>query len=810
MAKASSSRRPLVASVSGCILALVIVLPGSTAAVSQRAVPGLASIRERAFVPGEALVRFRPGVSAASRAQVLREAGASVKEVLPISGLRLVRLPAGSTVTRAVAGLERRPEVLYAEPNHVYRPSPDPYNNDTDSALTMVTPMSLAGRVGCAVDYRMLLETEFGFDGFELDRAATVAGPWVPVNGWTGSTGGEFVPITDDLSAADGQANVFLRLRLTSDEIITDDGVYIDDLAVKCQSDTFGPTSFQTLSGTSMAAPHVAGVAALKWAQTPAATVSAVKAAILAGVDPKSSLAGLVGTGGRLNACKALVPGCPTPKSAHARTTPASASSGDCTRPPTPTSTRRRRGGPRRVMRGVVVAVVDTGVAYNHPELNDNIWVNAADPPGNGDEDGNGFVDDVRGWDFVGDDNDPRDTDGHGTHVAGTIGAEGNNASGVTGVNWDVSLMVLRAGDSFGLSEADIVGSFIYACRQGAKVVNGSFGGFGRSGSILAALQDPACQNTLFVFAAGNDGSSKTTISPCTPAASDRRADANLPNIICVAATDPTDQLADFSNYGFGSVDLAAPGVDVLSTAPAYATVRVDDFESDLPGRWTPSQLPGNKVWGRTAEAKVSGAFSVTDSPTLPAPPPIILPPDVTPPRDPTLSSPSHPTGVPTSNNWIEVRWSGATDTQSGVDGFSYLLDNAATTLPDTVKDAEETASGVTFPELANRTYYFHLRTRDNEGNWTSTVHLGPLVVAVERDVVVAARCVVPNVKGKTLVAARKALKARRCALGAVKKAYSPKVRKGRVVSQSRRPGLRLKRGTKVAVVVSRGARRKR
>ena len=155
----------------------------------------------------------------------------------------------------------------------------------------------------------------------------------------------------------------------------------------------------------------------------------------------------------------------------------------------------------------------------------------------------------------------------------------------------------------------------------------------------------------------------------------------------------------------------------------------------------------------------------------------------------------------------IDVLWSGAADTQSGVDGFSYVLDNSPATLPDAVKDAEENSSGTTFFGLANRTYFFHLRTRDNAGNWTSTVHLGPLVVAVRRQVAVV-RCVVPNVKRKTLPAARKALVARRCALGKVRRAYSAKVRKGRVVTQSRRPGLRLKRGTKVAVVVSRGRRR--
>ena len=790
-----------------CALAIVVFLPSSSAAVGDQRSLSLASVRERPYVPGELLVRFRPGVDSADRAQALRSAGASVKEILPLPGLRLVHTSPGTNVPAAVEALERRPEVLYAEPNHLYRPSPDPYNDNTDSALTTVTPVSLAGRSGCAADYRMRLDTEVFFDYFRLDRASSSSGPWVPVNAWTGSTDGEFVPITDDLSAADGQPNVFLRLRLTSDESFTDDGVYIDDLAIKCLSNTFGPDSYELLSGTSMATPHVSGVAALKWAQTPAATVSAVKSAILGGVDPKPSLAGSVGSGGRLNACKALVPGCPTPN------------------PLTPNDTRFAElwglnqpsdadiDAPEawRTATGdatVTVAVVDTGVAYNHPELDGNIWVNTADPPGNGDEDGNGFVDDVRGWDFVGDDNEPRDFDGHGTHVAGTIGAEGNNAAGIAGVNWDVSLMVLRAGDSSGLADADIVASFVYACSKGAKVVNGSFGGYGSSASILAALQTPACQNTLFVFAAGNDANNNDDFPfyPCSFGAPAPEAD--LPNIICVAATDRNDALATFSNYGFASVDLAAPGVDVLSTIPVYSSVPVDDFEADLPGRWTPSQLPGNKIWGRTTEAKASGAFSVTDSPTQPVPPPIVPPPDTTPPRDPTLSSPSHPTGVPTNNSWIDVRWSGAVDAQSGVDGFSYVLDNAPATLPDTVKDAEESSSGVVFPDRANGSYFFHLRTRDNAGNWTSAVHLGPLVVAVRRQVAVV-RCVVPNLKGKTVVAARKALKARRCALGQLKRAYSAKVKKGRIVSQSRRPGSRLKRGTKVGVVVSRGARRK-
>jgi subtilisin family serine protease len=806
MANAPRRSRLLIAGLSGCVVLLVILLPGSGAASSQRDAAKLTSVRERAFVPGEVLVRFRPGVGAGARAAVLRDLGASVEEALPLPGLRLVRVPTGTAVAQAAAAFERRPEVLYAEPNHVFRPDPDNYVNNTDSALTMLLPASLTGQIGCAVDYQMLLETEFGFDYFHIERSTSSAGPWESVNSWTGSTDGVFVPMTEDLSGADGQPSVFLRLRLTSDEIITDDGVYIDDLAFKCLSATFDPTSFKALSGTSMASPHVAGVAALKWAQTPAATMSTVKSAILAGVDPKASLFGLVGTGGRLNSCKALVPGCPSPNPL----TPNDArfselwglhqpSDADID---APEAWRTETGDA-----GVVVAVVDSGVSYNHPDLNDNIWVNAGDPPGGGDDDGNGFVDDVRGWDFVEDDNQPLDLDGHGTHVAGTIGAEGNNAAGVAGVNWDVSLMVLRAGDSSGLATADIVASFLYACNEGAKVVNGSFGGFSPNASILAALQDPACQNTLFVFSAGNDGSSNDDfpVYPCSFGAPP--PEANLDNIICVAASDRTDELADFSNYGFASVDLAAPGLDIVSTFPAYSTIRSDDFETDLPGRWAPSQLAGNRAWGRTTEAKVSGGFSVTDSPTLPPTPPVLPPPDTTPPRDPVVSSPSHQTGVPTNSSLIDVLWIGAADAQSGVDGFSFTLDQAPTTLPDAIKDAEETSTGTSFSGLANGSYFLHLRTRDNAGNWTSTVHLGPLIVAVRRTVA-AVRCVVPSVKGKTLAAARKALVARKCALGKVRRAYSAKVKKGRVVAQGRRPGSRLKRGTKVSVVVSRGRRR--
>ena len=125
----------------------------------------------------------------------------------------------------------------------------------------------------------------------------------------------------------------------------------------------------------------------------------------------------------------------------------------------------------------MIVAVIDSGVAYDHPDLNGNIWVNN-DPPGGGDDDGNGFANDTNGWDFVQNDNTPLDYNGHGTHVAGTIGAEGNNATGIAGVNWDVQIMPVRAADAYGsLTNADLVAAINYACANGANIVNGSFGG---------------------------------------------------------------------------------------------------------------------------------------------------------------------------------------------------------------------------------------------------------------------------------------------------------------------------------------------
>jgi thermitase len=227
------------------------------------------------------------------------------------------------------------------------------------------------------------------------------------------------------------------------------------------------------------------------------------------------------------------------------------------------------------------------------------------DPLGGGDEDGNGFPDDVHGWDLIDDDNDPRDFEGHGSHVAGTIGARGNNGQGVAGVNWNVSLMAVRVLGPDGGTNETVTDGFDYVGDMGARVANASLGGGGYSQLMKDAID--AHPDTLFVVAAGNDGEDNES----TPAYPCNLASANL---ICVAATDENDALAGFSNYGATSVDLAAPGVEILSTWPAYTNLFTDDFESDLSGRWTPGGSPN--TWARTSSAAAHGSYSATDSPS--------------------------------------------------------------------------------------------------------------------------------------------------------------------------------------------------
>ncbi|HEV3478296.1 MAG TPA: S8 family serine peptidase [Gaiellaceae bacterium] len=546
----------------------------------------------------------------------------------------------------------------------------------------------------------------------------------------------------------------------------------------------------------------------------------------------------------------------------------------------------------------VTVAVVDSGIDYNHEDLQANMWAG-------------------RGWDFVNGDNDPMDDNGHGTHVAGTIGARGNNGTGITGVNWRVKLMAVKAGDEDGfLEESWIVQAFQYACANGARVINGSFGGPG-STAIRDAIN--ACPNALFVFAAGNggwdgigDNNDAAPVYPCSfPSA----------NIICVAATSSTDARAGFSNYGVNNVDIGAPGVDVRSTVPLafdgdgtadgydswdgtsmasphvagaaalvlaarpalsvaelrravllaaepkpslnslVATGGRLNVRNALSQEVTPpaglaaqSSSPSFNTWsnvntttaswgGATDESGIDG-YSFAWSPDATFSPdevkdveenvtsvstalpdgrhwfhvrardgagnwaaaihlgPFLI--DTFPAARPTLSSPSHRAGVASTDRTVEVNWITLGDSISGSDGFSFAWSRQQLVTVDQTKEVEEDVFRTTSTPLEPGAWWFGIRARDNAGNWTDATVIGPFVVTGTAPV-----CTVPRLRGLTLAAAKRSLRSRGCRLGRVTKAYSRRVRRGRLVAQRPGPGLRLRRGAKIAVVLSRGSRRR-
>ena len=154
-----------------------------------------------------------------------------------------------------------------------------------------------------------------------------------------------------------------------------------------------------------------------------------------------------------------------------------------------------------------IIGVIDTGVDWDHPDLDDNIWRNWDEIPDNGiDDDANGFIDDIRGWDFINNDNDPNDDNSHGTHVAGIAAAESNNGIGITGIAWNAKIMPVKMLQSSGRgSSSDLAAAIIYASDNGATVINMSLGSYGESMTVKTALEN-AYANSVLVAAAGNDG----------------------------------------------------------------------------------------------------------------------------------------------------------------------------------------------------------------------------------------------------------------------------------------------------------------
>ncbi len=248
----------------------------------------------------------------------------------------------------------------------------------------------------------------------------------------------------------------------------------------------------------------------------------------------------------------------------------------------------------------VIVAVVDSGVDYNHPELVNNIWTNPGEIAGNGtDDDGNGYIDDVHGWDFYQDDNDPMDVNSHGTHVSGTIAAVGNNSQGLTGVMWNARIMPLRFLGPTGSGDTeDAIDAITYANQMGANVINNSWGGGGYSQALRDTINaSPA----VVTCSAGNDGTDNDSTAQY-PSSYD------CSNIIAVAATNQNDSLASFSCRGATSVDVAAPGVGIYSSVPARKQVFFDNMTNM--DNWN-AQIP----WALTTSKYYSSPSCATDSP---------------------------------------------------------------------------------------------------------------------------------------------------------------------------------------------------
>lgn len=277
-----------------------------------------------------------------------------------------------------------------------------------------------------------------------------------------------------------------------------------------------------------------------------------------------------------------------------------------------------------------VVADIDSGYRFEHPDLANVAWTNPGEIPGNGiDDDHDGIVDDVHGADFVGTnaeaptiDGDPTEdnpfTRGHGVHTAGIIGAQGNNGVGVTGVAQNVSIMPLRVCSRLGSSKEEqgcpfsaIIEAVNYAGAHGARVANISIGGEIRHDTLADAIA--ANPQTLFVIAAGNE-SRDNDVAPEYPCVYNPLTEGKgaVDNVICVAATDQADRLAEFSNWGPETVDLGAPGTQILSAAPFRYVIK-DDFEvNDFAEKWTASGSGGG--FARTHEAPLA-SWGISDSP---------------------------------------------------------------------------------------------------------------------------------------------------------------------------------------------------
>ncbi len=384
---------------------------------------------------------------------------------------------------------------------------------------------------------------------------------------------------------------------------------------------------------------------------------------------------------------------------------------------------------------GPVIAVIDTGLDYTHNDLKNNSWVNPGEIPGDGiDNDGNGVIDDVHGFNAINDSGDPMDDHGHGSHCSGTIGGEGNNGDGVVGVNWNASIMGVKfLSASGGGTLADAVKAISYATANGARITSNSWGGGGYNQALKDAL---AASPALHIFAAGNE-SNDNDASPAYPGSYD------LPNIVSVAAVDRNGNIADFSNFGATAVDLGAPGVDIYSSLPGnqydswsgtsmatphvsgvaglIATVYPDASNEQIKSRLMNGARPLDSLAGKTVSGgMLNAANSLENDSTAPA-------------------APNDLRGTNATSRSIDLSWTAtADDGWCGGSAAGYKLvysdrpivdgeanqgevsfdqaQRVVTGAPGAVGNIESASIGV-MPSGQERTLYVGLKVYDNVGN---------------------------------------------------------------------------------------------
>lgn len=386
----------------------------------------------------------------------------------------------------------------------------------------------------------------------------------------------------------------------------------------------------------------------------------------------------------------------------------------------------------------ICMAIIDTGVDYNHTDLQSNIWENPGETgdgkeTDNTDNDGNGYVDDWRGWDFVNSDNSPMDDNNpgyHGTHVAGIAGAAGDNSAGVAGVCWNSKLMALKAFNANGSgSIASIISAIDYAISAGAQVINASFSTDEYSSSLYEAVEQAQEDGVLVVCAAANYATNNNT-HPYYPASFD------LDIVISVLSTDYNDALSSFSNYGSYSVDLGAPGGSdgTQSSCNVYSTMQGNTYQYHAGTSMAAPLVTGATAlifgqrstidwWqaktiilksvdyksGLAGKARTSGRLNLNSAVDYTTP---ILP-----------AAPTELAGSATENGEffdIELTW---TDNSNNESGFKiYML--SSTGVYSEVGSTGQNAASYLLEEVGPGTYHFYVRAFRTDGESIKSNHV--------------------------------------------------------------------------------------